>query len=612
MTAVFVALLNRSIAAGWLILAVILLRLCLKKAPRWSLSLLWAMVGLRLVCPFSIRSVLSLIPSAHTVPEDIGFAMIPAIDSGVSSIDAMVNPFVSQFAPPTTLSSINPIQIFGAILANIWFLGLLVMVAYAAFTWIRLARQVRTAVLLRDRIYQTDAMDSPFVLGFLKPRIYLPFSLKEPELSHVLAHEMAHIRRKDHWWKPLGFLLLSLHWFNPLVWIAWILLCRDIELACDEAVIRDLNREGRADYSQALLSFSHRTRLIAACPLAFGEVGVKERVKNVIRYQKPAFWLTLIAAVLCVVVAVCFLTDPARQEKSETYTFQAVVLERNYQSILVRPLPGSEAVISSDQVIVSTVYEDESLALERGDTVAIEFSGIVIETYPVQITKPFKILKIASAADRENIQDLLEQNESELEAIQKELQNHLKDAQDKQLENQLIANFNGILYANPGTPSPMEVDPSAIIGTLHTQVEGRPVNHCQANFDCVGCSYARLMEGYAVLIDNEWYLFTEVKFASPTYYLTIPEEGVCFIQIHDGSRTYLICKETLAPYQKGEEVYLECITGRLHLRGVTLTCRDADNQDIFSVSVASHTHGLDHDHTFSNIECDGWIIRQEP
>lgn len=602
MTQVFVSLLNRSISASWLILAVILLRLALKKAPGWSVTLLWSLVGLRLISPFSIQSALSLVPSAQTVPSDIGFAMIPAIDSGVSSIDAVVNPYISQFAPTPTnaMSSINPIQIFGGILANIWFLGLVAMLGYAAFTWLRLSRQVRTSVLLRDNIYQTDTIDTPFVLGLLKPRIYLPFSLKEPDLFHVLAHEQSHIRRKDHWWKPLGFLLLSIHWFNPLVWIAWLLLCRDIELACDEAVIQTLDRDGRANYSQALLSCASRTRLIAACPLAFGEVGVKERVKHVLYYKKPGFWIALIAAVLCIAVAVCFLTDPAEGEQSETVTFRAEVLEVYPDHILVRPTEWSNPEYTDDKLKVSTV--DFNLDLKPGDTVAVEYDGITIQTYPALIVKPDNILKVASGLNPEEY-------EKQEEELKNDLASQQAAYQDAILASQLVANFNGVLYANPGTPSPMEVDTSAIIGTLHTQVEGRPTNHCQANFDCEGCVYARLREGYAVLIDNEWYLFTEVRFASPRYYLTIGEEGVAQIEVRADGRLFLMVQEPTSEsgfpvYEKDEVILLECLTGRLHLRGVTITAKDTEGKDLFSVSISSRNYGT----ADSVIECDGWII----
>ena len=196
------------------------------------------------------------------------------------------------------------------VLAIVWVIGILLLAAYTTISYRRLHRKIDTAVWYRDNIFRSEYVSSPFVLGIIKPRIYLPFKLNGKDLEHVVAHEQAHIRRKDNWWKPLGFLLLTIHWFNPLMWLAYMLLCRDIELACDEKVIRKLGNEQRADYTQALVTCSVNRRMITACPLAFGEVGVKERVKSVMNYKKPAFWVIVPAVILCVVVAVCFLTNP--------------------------------------------------------------------------------------------------------------------------------------------------------------------------------------------------------------------------------------------------------------------------------------------------------------
>ena len=196
------------------------------------------------------------------------------------------------------------------ILTIVWTIGILLLVAYTVISYWRLRRKVDTAVRYKDNIFQSENVKSPFVLGIIKPRIYLPFNMNGQDLEHVVAHEQAHIHRKDHWWKPFGFLLLTIHWFNPLVWLAYVLLCRDIELACDERVIKELGNEQRADYTQALVACSVNRRMIAACPLAFGEVGVKDRVKSVMNYKKPAFWGVVLAVIVCVFVAVCFLTNP--------------------------------------------------------------------------------------------------------------------------------------------------------------------------------------------------------------------------------------------------------------------------------------------------------------
>ena len=311
MSEAFLKVVNMSISAGWLVLAVLALRLILKKAPKWVNVLLWGIVAIRLICPFSIESALSLIPSKETISPEIMMDWTPEISTGIESLDQVVNPVISTSFAPNPGTSANPLQILIPVAANLWLLGVLILLAYTAISYLSLRLKLRTAVILRDNIFQCETVSSPFVLGILKPRIYLPYSMDGNNLNHVVAHEQAHIRRKDHWWKPLGFLLLTIHWFNPLMWIAYILLCRDIELACDEKVIAELGNEQRADYTQALVACAVNRHMITACPLAFGEVGVKDRVKSIMNYRKPTLWIIVTALVVCAVVAVCFLTDPA-------------------------------------------------------------------------------------------------------------------------------------------------------------------------------------------------------------------------------------------------------------------------------------------------------------
>ena len=314
MVDVFLKIVNMSISASWLVLAVIVFRLIFKKAPKWIHVLLWGIVAVRLLCPFSIESALSLIPSAETISPEIMMSREPTIHTGVPAINSVVNPIITEAFAPEPIASANPLQIWIPVLAVIWGIGVGLLLAYTAISYWRLRRKVSTAVLLRDNIYQSEAVGSPFVLGIIKPKIYLPFQIDRQSLEHVVSHEQAHIRRRDHWWKPLGFLLLTIHWFNPLMWLAYVLLCRDIELACDEKVIKKLGNEQRANYSQALLACSINRRMIAACPLAFGEVGVKERVKSVLNYKKPAFWVIVVSLIACAVVAVCFLTNPSEDD----------------------------------------------------------------------------------------------------------------------------------------------------------------------------------------------------------------------------------------------------------------------------------------------------------
>ena len=321
MNELFLKIINMSISASWLVLAVLILRFVLKKAPKWINVLLWGIVAIRLICPFSFESPLSLIPSAETIPLNIGMDSTPTINSGISAINNAVNPIISQSNTPMAGASINPLQITIGIYEYIWIFGMIALALYTAISYWRLHRKVDTAVRYKDNIFQSENVSSPFVFGIIKPRIYLPFKMNGQDLEHVVAHEHAHIRRKDHWWKPFGFLLLTIHWFNPLMWMAYVLLCRDIELACDEKVIKELGNEQRGDYTQALVACSVNRRMIAACPLTFGEVGVKERVKSVMNYKKPALWVIIIAVIVCVGVAVCFLTNP----KQDIYTLRIVV-----------------------------------------------------------------------------------------------------------------------------------------------------------------------------------------------------------------------------------------------------------------------------------------------
>lgn len=313
MTDLFLDLFNRSISASYLILAVLLARQLLKKAPKWVNVALWAIVGIRLLCPVSLESGLSLIPSARTVPETIAFSPAPAVDTGFAGLDQVINPALTQAAAPQVGASVNPMQIYLSVAAWIWVMGLAGMLLYTVISYFRLDLKMETAVRYWGNVYQSEVVASPFVLGLFRPRIYLPFTLDEKTMEHVIAHEQAHIRRKDHWWKPLGFLLVSIHWFNPLVWLSYVLLCQDIELACDEKVIRSLTYPQRADYSQALLVCSLHRRPISACPLSFGEVGVKDRVKSILHYRKPTVWILVVSVLVCGVLALCFLTDPKEE-----------------------------------------------------------------------------------------------------------------------------------------------------------------------------------------------------------------------------------------------------------------------------------------------------------
>lgn len=354
MSALFLQIVNMSITAVWLILAVMLARLLLRRAPKWIPVLLWGIVALRLICPFSVESPFSLLPetpaiTASSLPGFTAGEKEPAMTenpadkntlSGEENVnhppipaDGQAGIYYSQGSTPTAENF--PVM---DILAGVWLTGFLFLTGYSAFSWLRLQKRIRTAVLLRKHIFQSEHIHSPFVFGILRPRIYLPYGIDADSLEHVIAHEEAHIQRRDHWWKLLGVLLLSVHWFNPLVWLAYVLFCRDIELACDEKVIKGLDRNQRADYSQALLNCSTTHRSIAACPPAFGEIGVKERVQSVLSYKKPAFWMILGAVAVCLVLALCFLTNPASRQ---TLAWTQNLSPEDVQSVRLELLTGS-------------------------------------------------------------------------------------------------------------------------------------------------------------------------------------------------------------------------------------------------------------------------------
>ena len=366
MNELFLKIINMSISASWLVLAVLILRFVLKKAPKWVNVLLWGIVAVRLICPFTIESSVSLIPDSVGSGELVSEWMDDYIDDidihhpdsvyYDAAIGAGREPISDgeggyyvvtkhdQLGEPATIeNTVIPV------LSIVWVTGMAILALYTVISYLRLRRKVDTAVRYKDNIFQSENVNSPFVLGIIKPRIYLPFNMNGQNLEHVVAHEQAHIRRKDHWWKPLGFLLLTIHWFNPLMWLAYVLLCRDIELACDEKVIKELGNEQRADYTQALVACSVNRRMIAACPLAFGEVGVKERVKSVMNYKKPAFWIIILSVIACVIVAVCFLTNP----KQDSYTLRIVV-----------PAGSQEEFVYSDEE-VSTIKN--SIKIWSGD-----------------------------------------------------------------------------------------------------------------------------------------------------------------------------------------------------------------------------------------------------
>ena len=384
MTDLFLKIVNMSISASWIVLAVLVLRLLFKKAPGWVNVLLWGIVAVRLICPFSLESTLSLIPSAETVSPDIMLDRTPEIHTGIPMVNSVINPVISTSFAPDPATSANPLQLWIPTFAGIWIIGMAALLIYTVISFGRLKKKIGTAVKLRENVYQSENVASPFVLGIIKPKIYLPFCMDEETAGHVIAHEKAHIRRKDHLWKPLGFLLLTLHWFNPLMWLGYVLLCRDIELACDEKVICELGPDARADYSQALLSCSVKRRTVTACPLAFGEVDVKTRVRSVLHYKKPAFWIVLVAVIGCIALAICFLTDPPAKDENDERLDQ-ITSQEGYtiwyqeKEPITLTVPASaltEEIYSPD----GKTYENKSVIVYEDETTTVFLKHIQSQT----------------------------------------------------------------------------------------------------------------------------------------------------------------------------------------------------------------------------------------
>ena len=355
---IFLKLLNMSITAGWLILAVLCIRLLFRKIPKWVNCLLWGVVAIRLICPFSIESQFSILPStepikSNTVVEGEVQNYIPSIDSRLTIVENTINPMLTETFAYNESDSAAPLQIVTYAAGLVWCCGMVLLIICAMGSAVKLHKLVKEAVCVRDNIYICDAVKSPFILGIFRPRVYFSSALREREMDYILAHESAHLKRKDHWWKALGYLLLCIHWFNPLCWMAYSLLCKDIELACDEKAAKDMTFHEKKEYSKVLLSCAGQRSLIMVCPLAFGEVGVKERVKSVLNYKKPTLWIMIATVAVLVILVVCFLTNPTRE----------------YQIRITIPAGSTEAFCYSDEEIspkgnTLTFYAGEGL----GDT----------------------------------------------------------------------------------------------------------------------------------------------------------------------------------------------------------------------------------------------------
>ncbi len=402
MEAVFLKIINMSISSAWLIFAIVIIRVFLKKAPRFINMLLWGIVAVKLILPFSFESVLSLVPSGETVPQNIMITENPVIHSGVTVIDKTLNPMITDaFAPTDISSSVNPMQIIVFVSALVWLVGIAGMLLYSVISYFILKNRVKASLNVLENIYICDGIASPFILGFFRPRIYIPSDMPEEQRNYVLAHERAHIKRLDYIWKPIGFCILAMHWFNPAVWVAYILFCRDIEYACDEKVIKNMEKGEITAYTETLLGCSVAKKLITVCPIAFGEVGVKQRIKFVLNYKKPVFWVTVIAVSVCIAAAVFFLADPPSDIIGESGMtddggawFDAVILEDLGDTWLVKPCEGTRELKCSDKIYVPKTQSNEIIALYgygEKSIVRIFYDSMIQETYPAKIPNVYKI-----------------------------------------------------------------------------------------------------------------------------------------------------------------------------------------------------------------------------
>ncbi len=379
MTDIFLKILNMSLSATFVCAAVVLARILLRRAPKWIMLILWAAVAVRLICPISFESNVSMIPTSEAIPQDIGIADTPTIHSGIGAVDNAVNPLLqSGTLAPTPEYSANPMQILTFIASIVWVAGMCLMLLYTVVSYVRLKLRVRISLPMEGEhnVRLCDSIDSPFILGFIRPVIYLPSSIDEADAEHVLAHERCHIKRFDFIWKPLGFMLLAIHWFNPIMWVAYVLLCRDIECACDEAVLKKSGSEIKSTYATALINCSVSRKSIAACPLAFGETGLKMRVKNVLSYKKPTVWLILAGLIVCAAVGIFLLTDPASiaitelsEEETGDYAeiFDGVETLTIYQGKLTSDVYDADTVADVIDTLKEVRLQQRPISRDRSD-----------------------------------------------------------------------------------------------------------------------------------------------------------------------------------------------------------------------------------------------------
>ena len=621
MTEVFIQVLNMSISALWLILAVLVLRFVLKKAPKWVRVLLWGFVAVRLLCPFSVESAMSLIPSAKVVSPQILLDITPTLETGITPVDQVLNQAISGSNTPEIGASINPLQVTFAVISLIWFIGVVLMLVYVVVSYLLLQRTVKTAIRIRENFYQSECIETPFVLGIFRPRIYMPFQIDEENIAHVIAHEKAHIRRKDHWWKPLGFLLLAIHWFNPLVWLAYILLCRDIELACDEKVIKHLKEAERADYSAALLSCSVNRKMIAACPVAFGEVDVKTRVESVLSYKKPAFWVILFAVIACIAVAVSFLTDPVTvEEDPDLYLFNyesvgSIVADREEIQVIYCPVEtraddsllcvghvkGADLARYLDECQWRKVNGPADVLSSPG---SVEF--VIEDTYRVTVydRKKWSLRSYAKVSFENDVRYYATSASDYAEVL---ALLDIYDTADEESESSdyysydLLIGAKGVVKIQVTTAKGTEIQRNALALTYR---EGQKV-HLKA-LDGIGDlrgvsitalnRYGEVVYAFSVpkeatnqeimdrVIQDSWLLAPTVAIGAEDdgqFYHIISAEGVTELKLSGMNFSGGCINADGSAFQYGERVWLEPLDGFTDLEDVTVTALDKDGNVLY-------------------------------
>ena len=663
MSAVFLKVVQMSLSASWMVLAVLVLRRCLRRAPKWVNVLLWGIVAVRLACPFSFESALSLMPRAS-----VTVGPRPAIRTGVAALDRVIAPAVSSALTPAPGASADPLQIWIAVLAAVWLAGMAAIALYVAVSYGRLRYRVREAVRLRGNIYQSERVDAPFVLGVVRPRIYLPYHMDGRDQGHVIAHEQAHLRRGDQLWKPLGLLLLTVHWFNPLLWLAYGRLCRDIELACDEKVIKGLGGEQRADYSQALLSCSVNRRVIAACPLAFGEVGVKERVKSVLHYRKPAFWMIVLAVAVCVVTALCFLTNPKQDSfditivvpagSQETFAFSEEEISPTRNQIIITAgenLGDTEVVLKPVEVKQENEYAPAYLTpgmpvhmkAEKGAWFKI---GVNLQN----ATQGDRIVRV-------HVQNVEVRIASGAGTVQ-EWFDYTKDPSGMDWDRELTIEIPAF-EATTFHYTPEQISVSGQSGESSVLMEGMPIwsaYFCDLTGDgypeiCASrsmgsgiidesiivydyangasyglrdrgnCDYFLRMENGFLYVDQTAYnggelvssgrlgfrndclqvLLPETEGTTQRYFLTIGAEGVVELQVSAPGTSGGCVNADGTPFQAGERVWLACLEDLRDLRGVQITALDENGAVCWNLSIPEDAQNV------NSASAGGWLLTAE-